>query len=631
MKRIVLLYWSLNVFLSFGELTPAAELTIALRTDYNNFVKTTQHLTSIADDTTATWEEKEEAYKSAQMAYKKIESCLSYLDHEYANDHFNGAPLPRIARKTSQLLVVDPSGLQIIGEVLGEQDGSAFEQLAEQLHLRALEFEPYLNRITLSERMVFESMREGLVRLAALGITGFDSPLEEQILPTSFVVLESIQHTLTTYNSYQTEAQLKEQTYLFEIGYTYFHGTTFADFDRFGFIKNVINPLYKNLLVLQKELAIATRDLGRATEYSVNYDATNLFDTDFLNYRYYSKYSNAGIPEKREELGKLLFFDPLMSHDNERSCASCHDPKLAFTDGQTKSLASTNLGTVQRNSPTLLNSVYNTRFFWDVRASNPEDQIEHVIFNEKEFNTNYDEILSKMNRSETYLALFRAAYPELQNTRFPTISRYTLVASISAYLQSLRSFNSTFDKTIRGEQAVDEELRAGFNIFTGKAKCATCHFMPTFAGNVPPLYDETETEVIGVPNTTDRSLATLDEDQGRFVNGRPKEKAPHQKGAFKTVSLRNIALTAPYMHNGVFTSLEEVMDFYNVGGGHGWGIAPSNATLSPDSLHLTPQEIDQVIYFLESLTDTAGFTGIPRELPRTNDDLLNKRFVGGSY
>lgn len=607
------------------------EITQQLRTDYSAFVSACENLEFYANDSTLTWTAKQEQYKATQLAYKKIESLFAYLDHEYNNDHFNGAPLPRIARKTSQLVVVDPSGLQTIGEALADENADLFRSLTLQLYARASEFVPYIQRLEFTEQMVFESMREGLIRLAALGITGFDSPIEEQTLPGCLAVVTSLENTLNQYKKFCSPEELTGYDDLFIHAKTMLKDGDFNDLNRFAFIQEFINPLYKSVLILQKKLNIATRDMGNNIEFSVNYEASNIFDTDFLNYRYFSKYSNAGIPEKREELGKLLFFDPILSHDNERSCVSCHDPKKGFTDGQAKSIAANHLGTVNRNSPTIINSVYNTRFFWDLRASAPEDQIEHVIFSEKEFNTNYDEIVTKLTQSETYLALFKAAYPELQNTRFTPISRYTLVASIGAYLQSLRSFNSPFDKAIKGEQKADFDLVAGFNIFAGKAKCATCHFIPTFAGNVPPLYDETETEVIGVPNSKDRTLARLDDDQGRYSNGRPKEKAPHQKHAFKTVSLRNVALTAPYMHNGVFATLDEVMDFYNVGGGHGWGIAPDNATLAPDSLHLTPTEIEQVIHFLTALTDTVGMTAYPLSLPSNSESSLNNRAIGGLY
>jgi cytochrome c peroxidase len=134
----------------------------------------------------------------------------------------------------------------------------------------------------------------------------------------------------------------------------------------------------------------------------------------------------------------------------------------------------------------------------------------------------------------------------------------------------------------------------------GKAKCGTCHFAPLFNGTVPPVYLRTEQEVIGVPRTAKIVNASIDGDVGRFaINGYVAHKY-----AFKTPTVRNSSLTAPYMHNGVFPTLEQVMDFYNRGGGAGIGVrGVEHQTLSPDPLHLTPSEQQAIIAFLRSLED----------------------------
>ena len=142
----------------------------------------------------------------------------------------------------------------------------------------------------------------------------------------------------------------------------------------------------------------------------------------------------------------------------------------------------------------------------------------------------------------------------------------------------------------------------GFNLFTGKAKCATCHFIPLFNGLVPPEFTETETEVLGVPATKSKKNATLDTDPGKY---NITHSVIH-KNAFKTSTLRNIELTGPYMHNGVFNSLDEVMEFYNEGGGAGLKISPDNQTLPKNKLHLTKKEMADIIAFLKSLTDPSA-------------------------
>ena len=134
----------------------------------------------------------------------------------------------------------------------------------------------------------------------------------------------------------------------------------------------------------------------------------------------------------------------------------------------------------------------------------------------------------------------------------------------------------------------------------GKAKCGTCHFMPLFSGAKPPRYYYIESEVIGVPERADKKTHILDKDSGRYMI----TKAGIHLFSFKTPSVRNAALTAPYMHNGVFKTLKQVLDFYNNAGGKGLGIAPPNQSLPFEKLHLTEKEKKDIIAFMQSLTHT---------------------------
>jgi cytochrome c peroxidase len=156
----------------------------------------------------------------------------------------------------------------------------------------------------------------------------------------------------------------------------------------------------------------------------------------------------------------------------------------------------------------------------------------------------------------------------------------------------------------------------GFNLFMGKAQCGICHFMPLFNGTVPPTFADTESEVIGAPSKVEWSNATIDSDPGRYVIFE-MEQLRH---AFKTPTVRNASLTAPYMHNGVYRSLEEVIKFYNKGGGAGIGIDLPNQTLPSDSLGLTETEQKKVIEFIHALTDTTGLSKAPAL--RKNKNLL---------
>lgn len=151
------------------------------------------------------------------------------------------------------------------------------------------------------------------------------------------------------------------------------------------------------------------------------------------------------------------------------------------------------------------------------------------------------------------------------------------------------------------QSKLNNSEKNGFNLFAGKAKCATCHFIPLFNGLVPPEFTETETEVLGVPAKKSKKDAKLDSDPGKYNT----THSMIHKYAFKTPTLRNIELTTPYMHNGVFNTLEEVMDFYNEGGGEGLKIAPDNQTLPKDKLNLSKKEIADIIAFMKALTDPA--------------------------
>ena len=146
---------------------------------------------------------------------------------------------------------------------------------------------------------------------------------------------------------------------------------------------------------------------------------------------------------------------------------------------------------------------------------------------------------------------------------------------------------------------LNADEKAGFNLFMGKAKCGSCHFAPLFNGTQPPLFLKSEAEVLGIPSHADTVRAQIDKDPGRFT----LNPYLQYKYAFKTTTLRNVAKTAPYMHNGVYNTLEEVLDFYNRGGGAGIGMALDNQTLSPDPLNLTKKEISDIIAFLKTLDD----------------------------
>ncbi len=299
---------------------------------------------------------------------------------------------------------------------------------------------------------------------------------------------------------------------------------------------------------------------------------------------------------------------------------------MAFTDGLDKSLAIDRNGTVSRNSPTLINVAYQRDYFYDLRAKNLEKQVEHVIFSPREFGGNFAAIIEKLNRSNEYRSEFSTAFPE-----YPTsnpIQVKPIQNALAAYVRSLVALNAPFDRYIRGESTfLSDEAKEGFNLFMGKAQCATCHFPPLFNGTVPPKYLESESEVLGVLQRFDTIHPQLDDDPGRMS----EVVSLWMDKSFKTSTVRNVKLTAPYMHNGAFRSLEEVILFYDHGGGAGLGLPVPNQTLPSSRLNLDKKEVKALVSFMESLTDTAGITAMPGVLPGFGDEVLDKRKVGGVY
>jgi cytochrome c peroxidase len=167
--------------------------------------------------------------------------------------------------------------------------------------------------------------------------------------------------------------------------------------------------------------------------------------------------------------------------------------------------------------------------------------------------------------------------------------------ALAAYLRTLNAMDSRFDRAVRGDtMAMTDAERRGLTVFLGRAKCGTCHFMPLFNGVTPPFYRTSEAEIIGVPATGNLDKPTIDPDVGRSN----VEDNLINRFAFKVTSLRNVALTAPYMHNGVFRTLDEVIEFYDRGGGVGIGLTLPYQSLPSTPLELTRDEKRDLVALL---------------------------------
>ena len=576
------------------------------------------------------------AFSKLRESYKKIEFFAAYYDNEFINQKINGAPLPKLMKHIPEITVIEPQGFQVIEELLyaEQQNMEKLLSLTGKLRNAIKELYNEHSHIQIYDRQLFEASRFQVIRVMAFGITGFDTPGSDKSIEESYYSLHGMWEFMKSYKPAIQEDTLKERfEHVFINAISYLkENNEFESFDRAYFLREVLNPLYGTIALVQQHLGIETIEEAGYREYSINYDGKDLFGKDFLNDNFFVPTKGVNNKEAIQNLGRFLFFDPVLSANNERSCASCHKPGKGFTDGEKTSEGFNHEGVLDRNTPSLLNVMYADRFFYDLRASKIEEQVQHVVFNKKEFNSTFINISNKISFSDEYLTLFREAFPTIPEDQL--ITKHTISLALAVYMSGLKSNDSEFDRYMRKEVSdISPEILDGFNLFMGKAGCGTCHFAPLFNGTVPPYFSESESEVLGVPATKDTINAILDDDLGRGGTGVIKERTAIYLHAFKTPSVRNAALTAPYMHNGVYDSLQEVMDFYNKGGGEGLGISLENQTLPTENLDLTKKEINNVILFIESLTDTTNLTSKPPQLPSVVDDKGNQieRVVGGVY
>ena len=261
------------------------------------------------------------------------------------------------------------------------------------------------------------------------------------------------------------------------------------------------------------------------------------------------------LTREKVELGRKLFFDARLSRDQTVSCATCHDPKLAFADSL--KVARGIGGRVgERRVPRLINRGYGTSFFWDGRATTLEQQVLQPVLNPKEMDMKVEDAAARVGLD------------------VPTLQK-----ALASYVRTILSGNSPYDRYLAGDrEALTEQQRLGLQLFRGKGGCTSCHLGPN-------LTDERfHNTGIGKPD-----------EAGRFaVTGKPQDR-----GAFKTPSLREAARIPPYMHDGTLSTLKEVIDYYDKGGNR-------NPQLDPEirELRLTPEEKSALLAFFQALNGT---------------------------
>ena len=304
--------------------------------------------------------------------------------------------------------------------------------------------------------------------------------------------------------------------------------------------------------------------------------------------------------KEKVELGRLLYFDPILSGKNDISCAHCHHPDLGFSDNRALSMGIGGLGVgrerkngriLARSSPTIWNTTYNHLQYWDGRSIDLEDQAKNPIQHPDEMGQDPDQLVEELQSIPEYVRQFAANFND-------GVTFQNVTYAIASFERSLVTHESPFDKFAKGDSsALTPSAQRGLNIFRSmKTRCFECHNFPTFANP--------DFKVIGVP---DSHLETPDLGRGGITGN------SNDNFAFKVPSLRNIALTAPYMHNGSLDTLSDVIDFYAKGGGSSKGLSNIDDKIRPFTL--AKQEKVDLIAFLHSLTDESNKPSIPSVLP----------------
>ena len=537
--------------------------------------------------------------KNTRNSYKEIEFYIAYHYPEFSKTHLNAAPLFRIEAAGTTAYTLPPEGLQVLDELIFSDE--AAEQKDKIIDITDFLYNNYNNFYLSTAKNGLSkgnnktlALRIELIRIYTLGLTGFDTPGSLNISEEASFALQGMQKYIQTDPYFKNFDTSKAEKIITESKIYLSKNKDFETFDRIEFYKKYLQPLYEELGRWDGN----SDDLKEFSGWNVK--NKNFFSSDFLDPYFFTILKESEDSEELRNLGKEIFFDQNLSDNGKMSCATCHLLEKGFADGQTKSLSNVEGKTVLRNSPSLYNAVFAKRFFYDMRAFYLEQQAEHVIYNNEEFNTSYESIIKKLKTKPEYKKVFRKAFKN------GNIDKQNFSKALSSYVASLYSFDSDFDKFMRNEKEISDDAKKGFNLFMGKANCATCHFAPHFSGLVPPFFNENESEVLGVtkkPITI--SPLEIDSDQGRIKSNVKKENSWIYENSFKTMTVRNIALTKPYFHNGAFNTLEEVLDFYNEGGAEGLGLKINNQTLPADKLNLTEPEIKQIIAFLNSLTDVS--------------------------
>jgi cytochrome c peroxidase len=523
------------------------------------------------------------ALASCRVHYKQISFFLDYF-YPQEGKLFNGPAKKEL--EEPYLESEDPQGLQQIEADLFDphpvRKKTEMENLVLVMKESASDLLPVYQTEIVTTPQLMEALHLELIRIMTLYITGYDAPFLKTGIHEASSSLETMDSVLKLYVSVSpVKGPVPEISIQYAEHYLK-ENKAFNSFNRLIFLTDYALPLEESL-----EKYIRENGWELNTIKHLNYAGGNLFQKELLpNQRVRST--------EMIKLGKTLFFEKALSGNNSRSCATCHEPAKYFTDQLTRNQSMTSHTVLKRNTPSLFYVAYQQAQFWDGRDSTLTGQIHDVLTDQNEMGSSVFSIEEKISSNAGYRQAFHRIFQK------ENITITDIQSALSAYLESLAPLHSPFDQYMAGNHlAMTPQQQDGFNLFMGKAACGTCHFAPLINGSTPPFFNRTEYEILGVPQSDDFNKIISDTDQGRYN----QYAVDMYRGAFKTPTLRNVAQTHPYMHNGSMKTLDKVLYFYNRGGGAGLGMKIPDQTLSASPLHLSENEMKHIVAFLNALTD----------------------------
>jgi cytochrome c peroxidase len=495
------------------------------------------------------------AFRGARAAYKRAEWWLAAVDtvinaplieggEEEPDDWADSAEAMARGR-----VIVPAVGLQAVEAQLYAEDPRWRAPRGKGAIRRAIAAARVSARWGWSDREVLAAIRDELARVDALGMADVDATRSRDGVRESGEAIAGVCEVLRVYGRVDACDRAADAL----------RGAS-DSLDRLGYYVRYGVPLER---AVEKIRSDGPRRFWKTA---------SVFDSGAFDPWAFAAQDAPAATAEEVALGRALFSDPRLGGASKRACAFCHEPAHAFTDGLAKAPGAA------RHAPSLLNVALQPGAFADLRAATLEEQVAVVVGDAHEMGgLSLDSVAVLVGRPASMVQ-----------------------RALAAYERTLTRMDSRFDRAVRGDTAaLTASERRGFTVFMGRGRCGSCHFAPLFNGVAPPAFARSEVEVIGVPMHADTARAEADSDLGRWAVTR----APGDLRAFRTPTVRNAGDAGPYMHNGVYRTLEDVIDFYDRGGGEGIGARVANQTLSRAPLHLSARDKRDLIAFVRSLSD----------------------------